>query len=146
MTSEGISRKNSRENGQYHSNWLNMMMPRLYLARTLLGEDGVIFVSIDDNEGHNLRLLMNEIFREENFVWCANWYKTYSSANYSKTFSSVIDYVLAYSKSSDFSRNLLPRTAKQNILYKYDINDGKGKWRSDNLSEEIYSTNYDYPI
>ena len=62
MTGEGMFRKNSRENGQYHSNWLNMMMPRLYLARTLLRDDGVIFVSIDDNEVHNLRLLMNEIF------------------------------------------------------------------------------------
>lgn len=68
MTREGMFQKNSRENGQYHSNWLNMMMPRLYLAKNLLREDGVIFVSIDDNEAHNLRLLMNEIFGEENFV------------------------------------------------------------------------------
>ena len=67
MTREGMFRKNSRENGQYHSNWLNMMYPRLFLARNLLRDDGVIFVSIDDNEVHNLRLMMNEIFGEEKF-------------------------------------------------------------------------------
>ena len=68
MTKDGMFKKNSKENGQYHSNWLNMMMPRLYLAKNLLTQNGVIFVSIDDNEVHNLRLLMNEIFGEENFV------------------------------------------------------------------------------
>lgn len=73
MLRDGMFRKNSKENGQYHSNWLNMMMPRLYLAKSLLREDGVIFVSIDDNEVHNLRLLMNEIFGEENFVAQIIW-------------------------------------------------------------------------
>ena len=68
MTKEGMFRKNSKENGQYHSNWLSMMYPRLFLARNLLRDDGVIFVSIDDNEVHNLRLMMNEIFGEENFI------------------------------------------------------------------------------
>ena len=68
MTKEGLYRKNSKENGQYHSNWLNMMYPRLFLAKNLLKDDGAIFVSIDDNEVHNLRLLMNEIFGEENFI------------------------------------------------------------------------------
>ncbi len=67
MTGEGLFRRNSRENGQYHSNWLNMMYPRLFLARNLLRQDGVIFVSIDDHEVHNLRLVMNEVFGEENF-------------------------------------------------------------------------------
>ena len=72
---EGFFRKNNKENGHYHSNWLNMMLPRLYLARNLLREDGVIFVSIDDNEVHNLRCLMNEIFGEENFVGVLVWQK-----------------------------------------------------------------------
>jgi adenine-specific DNA-methyltransferase len=67
LLKEGLFRKNSKENGQYHSNWLNMMYPRLFLAKNLLSDDGVIFVSIDDNEVHNLRLIMNEIFGEENF-------------------------------------------------------------------------------
>ena len=68
MTKDGMFKKNSKENGQYHSNWLNMMMPRLYLAKNLLKQDGVIFVSIDDNEVHNLILLMNEIFGEDNHI------------------------------------------------------------------------------
>jgi adenine specific DNA methylase Mod len=67
LTKEGLFRKNNKESGHFHSNWLSMMYPRLFLARNLLREDGVIFVSIDDNEVHNLRLLMNEIFGEENF-------------------------------------------------------------------------------
>jgi len=70
-TREGLFRKNSKESGHYHSNWLSMMYPRLFLARNLLREDGVIFVSIDDNEVHNLRLLMNEVFGEENFMGAA---------------------------------------------------------------------------
>src|SRR5574344_2553878 len=63
---EGLFHQNSKENGQYHSNWLNMMMPRLFLARNLLRDDGVIFVSIDDNEVHNLKKVCDEIFGEEN--------------------------------------------------------------------------------
>lgn len=74
MTRDGMFRKNAKENGQYHSNWLNMMMPRLYLAKNLLREDGVIFISIDDNEVYNLRMLMNEIFGEENFVAQFIWH------------------------------------------------------------------------
>jgi adenine-specific DNA-methyltransferase len=68
MTKDGMFKKNSKENGQYHSNWLNMMMPRLYLAKNLLRQDGVVFISIDDNELNNLNLLMNEVFGEENFL------------------------------------------------------------------------------
>jgi adenine-specific DNA-methyltransferase len=70
---EGAFHKNSRENGHYHSNWLSMMLPRLYIARNLLREDGVIFVSCDDNEVHNLRCLMNEVFGEENFLGVVVW-------------------------------------------------------------------------
>ena len=73
MTREGLFRKNSKDSGHYHSNWLSMMYPRLFLAKNLLKDDGVIFVSIDDNEVHNLRLLMNEIFGEENFVGQVVW-------------------------------------------------------------------------
>ncbi|MGI5832997.1 MAG: site-specific DNA-methyltransferase, partial [Bacteroidales bacterium] len=94
VTSEGIFRKNSRENGQYHSNWLNMMMPRLFLARNLLRDDGVIFISIDDNEVHNLRLLMNEIFGEENFVCQFVWQRAFSPKNDAKFVSNSHDYIL----------------------------------------------------
>lgn len=68
LLKEGFFRKNSKDSGHYHSNWLSMMYPRLYIARNLLRDDGVIFVSIDDNEVHNLRMIMNEIFGEENFI------------------------------------------------------------------------------
>lgn len=111
MTKDGMFKKNSKENGQYHSNWLNMMMPRLYLAKNLLRQDGVIFVSIDDNEVHNLRLLMNEIFGEENFVANLIWERAYSPKNDAKYISNSHDYILMYAKSiEDFSN----RTACKN--------------------------------
>jgi adenine-specific DNA-methyltransferase len=122
------------------------MYPRLLLARDLLSKEGVIFISIDDNEQANLKLLCDDVFGEENFVACVSWHKNYSSANDSKTFSNVLDYILVYSKTENFKRNLLPRTEKQNHLYKYNSNDNKGYWRSDNLSVRTYSANYDYPI
>ncbi|MBK6378273.1 MAG: site-specific DNA-methyltransferase [Chitinophagaceae bacterium] len=76
LMKEGMFRKNSKDSGHYHSNWLSMMYPRLFLAKNLLKDDGVIFVHIDDNEVHNLRLIMNEIFGEENFVAQIVWQKS----------------------------------------------------------------------
>ncbi|MEO5909528.1 MAG: site-specific DNA-methyltransferase [Pelobium sp.] len=98
MTKDGMFKKNSKENGQYHSNWLNMMMPRLYLAKNLLKQDGVIFVSIDDNEVHNLRLLMNEIFGEENFVESIIWKKRYGGGAKEKYLVSLHEYILVFAK------------------------------------------------
>src|SRR5690554_1667267 len=98
MTKDGMFKKNSKENGQYHSNWLNMMMPRLYLAKNLLKQDGVIFVSIDDNEVHNLRLLMNEIFGEENFVANIIWKKRYGGGAKEKYLVSLHEYILVFAK------------------------------------------------
>ena len=138
--------KNLDSNGRFHTDWLNMIYPRLKLAKDLLTEDGVIFISIDDNEKDNIKKVCDEIFGQQNFFSCVSWHRNYASANDSKTFSNVIDYVLIYRKSNLFVRNLLPRTEKQNVLYKYDSNDGKGRWRSDNLSVRTYSANYDYPI
>ena len=120
--------------------------PRLKIAKKLLSDRGVIFISIDDNEQAQLKLLCDETFGENNFLSEIMWHKNYASANDSKTFSKVLDYILAYRKTDKFIRNLLPRTEKQNTLYKYDSNDGKGKWRSDNLSVRTYSANYDFPI
>jgi adenine-specific DNA-methyltransferase len=96
MMKEGLFRKNSKENGQFHSNWLNMMLPRLFLARNLLREEGVIFVSIDDNEQSNLRMLMDEVFGEENFVGQMIW--AGGRKNDSKFISTSHEYILAYSK------------------------------------------------
>lgn len=98
MLREGRFAKNSKENGQYHSNWLNMMMPRLYLAKNLLREDGVIFVSIDDNEVHNLRLLMNEIFGEENFVAEFVWEKKKKPSFLKRNLGVKFEYILCFAK------------------------------------------------
>jgi adenine-specific DNA-methyltransferase len=124
-------KKNSKENGQYHSNWLNMMMPRLYLAKNLLRQDGVIFVSIDDNEVHNLRLLMNEVFGEENFVGELIWKKRVSPANDSQWFSSDHEYVLVYAKNKEnWFPIRLDRTEKQNSYYTNPDKDQRGSWNS----------------
>lgn len=138
--------KNVDSNGRFHTDWLNMIYPRIKLAKDLLSDDGAIFISIDDNEKDNMKKICDEVFGEHNFFSCVSWHRNYASANDSKTFSNVIDYVLIYRKSNRFERNLLPRTDKQNSLYKYDSEDGKGRWRSDNLSVRTYSANYDYPI
>lgn len=135
MTREGLFRKNSKDSGHYHSNWLSMMYPRLFLARNLLRDDGVIFVSIDDNEVHNLRLMMNEVFGEENFVANIVWQRAYAPINLKKYFSEMHDYILAYSKNmTNFKLNLLPRTEEQNKDYKNPDNDPRGPWKVGNLS------------
>jgi|26BtaG_2_1085354.scaffolds.fasta_scaffold02361_4 adenine-specific DNA-methyltransferase len=135
LTKDGMFKKNSKENGQYHSNWLNMMMPRLYLAKNLLKQDGVIFISIDDHEAHNLRLLMNEIFGEENFVASIVWRKKYGIQNDAKYFSISHEYLLCYAKQKEeFKPNLLERTEEQNNRYKNPDNDTRGVWKSADLS------------
>lgn len=101
MTRDGMFRKNSKENGQYHSNWLNMMMPRLYLAKSLLREDGVIFVSIDDNEVHNLRLLMNEVFGEENFVAQIPWRKRTAKSDVPFGMSQDYEWILVFARTEN---------------------------------------------
>ena len=134
------------EDSYRHSKWLSFMNKRLKITKKLLSDKGVIFISIDDNEQAQLKLLCDEIFGTNNIVAQIMWHKNYASANDSKSFSTVLDYIISYRKTEDFIRNLLPRTEKQNILYKYDSNDGKGRWRPDNLSVRTYSANYDYPI
>lgn len=137
---------NADTSGRYHTNWLNMMYPRLKLARNLLRDDGVIFISIDDNEVANLRKLCDEIFGEENFVSNIIWHKRYAASNDAKGIPAMHDHILVYQKSTTFNRLLLPRTDKQDSLYKYDSNDGKGRWRSDNLTVKTVSESYLYEI
>jgi len=147
MTKDGMFKKNSKENGQYHSNWLNMMMPRLYLAKNLLRQDGVIFVSIDDNEVHNLRLLMNEIFGEENFVASVIWEKKFAPSNDSKWLSDNHDYLLVFAKSKEIWRpNLLERNEKAANRYKNPDNDERGVWVSGDMSVKTYNATYDFEI
>ena len=130
LMKEGLFRKNSRENGHYHSNWLNMMLPRLFLARNLLRDDGVIFVHIDDNEVHNLRLLMNEIFGEENFVTEIVWEKRFTRSNNARMFASLTDYIIVYRKMDAISYFRAPRTEKSDSIYKNPDSDPRGVWTS----------------
>jgi adenine-specific DNA-methyltransferase len=130
MTREGLFRKNSKDSGHYHSNWLSMMYPRLFLARNLLRDDGVIFVSIDDNEVHNLRLLMNEVFGEENFVAQLTLLCNPKGRAQDKHFATNHEYVFVYTK------NLLPKGSfniqkeKEQLEVEYTEEDDDGKYRT----------------
>jgi adenine-specific DNA-methyltransferase len=134
LMKEGLFRKNSRENGHYHSNWLNMMLPRLFLARNLLLDDGVIFVHIDDNEVHNLRLLMNEIFGEENFVGNVTWEKRTKCQN-TKTAKELLqsktEYILVYKKAIDKMYFKLEKVADK----EYNLEDDNGRYREKVIEE-----------
>jgi adenine-specific DNA-methyltransferase len=116
-----------REDLARHDKWLCMMMPRLKLLRELLRDDGVIFISIDDNEVHHLRMLMEEIFGGENFIASIIWQKKYSASNDHKGIAPVHDYLLIFRKTQEFERNLLPRTDKNNSQYRHQ--DSKGVFR-----------------
>lgn len=130
---------NSDASGRYHSNWLNMMYPRLKLARNLLKEDGVIFVSIDDNEVQDLRLLMNEVFGEGNFITTVIWQRVYSPKNSAKYFSEDHDYVMVFAKNAEVWRpELLPRSAEANARYKNIDDDARGPWKPSDLTARNY--------
>ncbi len=153
MMQEWLGKEVDLEDMTRHDKWLCMMMPRLKMLRELLSEDGAIFISIDDNEQHNLRCLLDEIFGEQNFIQNIIWQKKYAASNDAKYFSDNHDFIICYAKNkiqgdvkNGWVRKLLPRTEKQNKLYKYDNNDGMGLWRSDNLTVKTYSSEYDYPI
>lgn len=121
--------------GHKHSNWLNMMYPRLFSARNLLRQDGVIFVSIDDNEVHNLRLMMNEIFGEENFVAQIVWERAYAPVNLKHYFSESHDYVVCFARNIDRLGKLsLKRNEEADARYKNPDNDPRGPYKADNFS------------
>src|SRR5262249_18317810 len=121
---------NPETSGRYHSAWLSMMYPRLFLARQLLREDGVICASIDDHEVHHLRMLMNEVFGEENFVASVIWEKVYSPKNTAKHFSEDHDYIVIYAREAEPWRpTLLPRTEEANARYENPDNDPRGDWK-----------------
>jgi len=138
---------NSDAAGRYHSNWLNMMYPRLKLARNLLKDDGVIFISIDDNEVHNLRKLCDEVFGEGNFISEIVWEKKYSPQNDAKYFSTNHEQVLCYAKNLTlFERNLLPASEEQLARYRNPDDDPRGAWKAGDFSVATYSALYDYEI
>ena len=118
-----------------HAQWLSMMLPRLQLLRELLREDGSIWVTIDDNEGHYLKVLMDEVFGRGNFVANVVWQKKYAPANDALWLSDSHDHVLVYAKCKETWRpNKLPRTQEQDDLYKNPDNDTRGVWMSDNYT------------
>lgn len=138
---------NTESDGRYHSNWLNMMYPRLMLARNLLKEDGVIFISIDDNEQANLKRLCDEIFGEENFVANVIWERAFSPKNDAKYYSENHDYVLVFGRNIEtFIPGRLDRTEDADKRYKNYDNDPRGVWMSSDLTVKTYSEKYDYPI
>ena len=121
--------------GRYHSNWLNMIYPRLKLARNLLTQDGVIFISIDDREQHNAKKICDEIFGEGNFIAQIIWERAYSPVNLKKHFSESHDYILVYSKDIELAKNNgLPRSEEANLRYSNPDDDPRGKWKSSDLS------------
>ncbi|MDP1545572.1 MAG: site-specific DNA-methyltransferase [Anaerolineales bacterium] len=138
---------NTDTDGRFHSRWLNMMYPRLYLARNLLKDDGVIFISIDDNEAENLRKLCDEIFGEENFVASIVWQRTFATKNDAKFFSSEHENILVYTKNiENLSLNLLERGEKQNARYTNPDIDPRGVWVSTDLLRMEHRDNSVYEI
>lgn len=132
---DGEGRKlssNPESSGRFHTDWLNMMYPRLKLARNLLRDDGVIFMSIDDAEVENARRLLNEVFGEENFVASIAWQKKYAVSSDDPGIAAMHDYLVVYQRSGTFQRGLLPRTAKQDSRYSNPDDDPRGSWASDN--------------
>ncbi|WP_419612078.1 DNA methyltransferase [Thiolapillus sp.] len=118
-----------------HTTWLSMMVPRLELLRELLAEDGSIWVSIDDNEGHYLKVIMDEVFGRGNFISSIIWRKNYAPKSSAKHFSEDHDYILVYGKHSEhWAPNPMPRTEKQNKAYKNPDSDPRGPWRPNNLA------------
>ena len=138
---------NTESNGRFHTDWLNMIYPRLKVARDLLTEDGVIFISIDDNEVENLRKVCDEIFGESNFIATLVWERAYSPKNDAKYISNSHDYVFLYAKSAaNFVIGRLERTAEANARYSNPDNDPRGVWKPSDMSVKTYNAECDYSI
>lgn len=142
LEKDTLWQKNTREGGRFHSSWLSMMYPRLYLAKNLLSQDGVIFISIDDNEQSNLKLLMDEIFGEENFLVQIIWRKRSSPPN-DKIIGTNHDYILIYARNVEECKlNLRERTVEQLNRYQNPDNHPKGAWTSGDLMANVKGGRY----
>ena len=138
---------NTESNGRFHTDWLNMIYPRLKVARDLLTEDGVIFISIDDHEVENLRKVCDEVFGECNFIATLVWERAFSPKNDAKYISNSHDYILMYTKDAEkFVIGRLERTAEANARYSNPDNDPRGVWMSSDISVKTYNASCDYPI
>ena len=138
---------NPESNGRFHTDWLNMIYPRLKLAKDLLTDDGVIFISIDDNEQENLKKCCDEVFGGQNFVAQLVWERAYAPKNDARFISNSHDYVLMYARNLDgFVIGRLPRTEEANARYQNPDNDPRGVWKPSDLSVKTYNAACDYPI
>lgn len=127
--------QNTESNGRFHTDWLNMIYPRLKLAKDLLSDDGVIFISMDDHEQENIKKICDEIFGESNFLAQVIWERAYSPVNLKKHFSESHDYIICYAKNIETCVcNGLPRSAEANDRYSNPDNDPRGAWKSSDLS------------
>lgn len=139
--------KNTDTNGRFHSDWCSMIYSRLLLARNLLTDDGVIFISIDDNEQENLKKICDEVFGGQNFVAQLVWERAFSPKNDARFISNSHDYILMFARNiNNFVIGRLPRTAEADARYSNPDNDPRGVWQSDNLTVKTYSPSGDYPI
>ena len=138
---------NPETGGRYHSSWLSMMYPRLFLARQLLRDDGIICVSIDDHEFHHLRLLLNEVFGEENFIASVIWQKVFAPKNTAMHFSEDHDYVVIYAKDAETWRpSLLPRSEEALARYENPDNDPRGVWSSSDMTARNYYADAQFEV
>lgn len=138
---------NTESNGRFHTDWLNMIYPRLKLAKDLLTDDGVIFISIDDNEQENLKKCCDEIFGAQNFVAQLIWERAYAPKNDARFISNSHDYVIMYAKNlNEFVIGRLPRTDEANARYQNPDNDPRGVWKPSDMSVKTYNAACDYPI
>ena len=139
--------KNTDTNGRFHSDWCSMIYSRLMMARNLLTDDGVIFISIDDNEQENLKKCCSEVFGGQNFVAQLVWERAFSPKNDARFISNSHDYVLMYVKDiTRFVIGRLPRTEEANARYSNPDNDPRGVWMSSDISVKTYNAECDYPI
>ena len=139
--------ENSVTNPRFHSDWCSMIYSRLRLVKNLLSEDGVIFISIDDNEQENLKKICDEVFGASNFIAQLIWERAYSPKNDARFISNSHDYVLMYAKSiENFVIGRLPRSAQANARYKNPDNDPRGVWKPSDMSVKTYNAACDYPI
>ena len=139
--------KNTDTNGKFHSDWCSMIYSRLLLSRNLLTEDGVIFISIDDNEQENLKKCCDEIFGAQNFIAQLIWERAYAPKNDARFISNSHDYVLMYARDiTKFVIGRLPRTEEANARYQNPDNDPRGVWKPSDMSVKTYNAACDYPI
>lgn len=140
-------RANNESNGRFHTDWLNMIYPRIRIAKDILKEEGVIFISIDDHEVENLKKVCDEVFGAQNFVAQLVWERAYSPKNDARYISNSHDYVLMYAKNIEqFVIGRLPRTEEANARYSNPDNDPRGVWKASDMSVKTYNEACDYPI